>query len=250
MKKRKIGLLSLGGLLIFLASCTSNGGFTKESGDFKYKINTSTGEVMLIGFTDEGAKKETIVVPTMIDNRKVTLLAYMTDFLFDDGTGTWKANFDGSYTSIYFHSFIKYRSINSGCDLIHSGTSGNKKFFGSYTNYMSQNYDPNLCYTPRSVIYDNLDSYFIQDYNSSNVVYYLNDGTNKTFFCDDADNAKVNVIPPDPYRDNYNFTGWYLEPECKTEFDFENYIIPKKEYDSDGDAIYNETKIYAGWEKI
>ena len=41
--------------------------------------------------------------------------------------------------------------------------------------------------------------------------------------------------PQPPQKDGYAFTAWYKDPECKTEWDFEN------------SAIYSETTLYAGW---
>lgn len=54
----------------FLSSCT-NGGFTKTSGYFTYKINSKTDEVLLIGLSKEGQKQETIVIPSIIDGKKI-----------------------------------------------------------------------------------------------------------------------------------------------------------------------------------
>ncbi|WP_035375910.1 InlB B-repeat-containing protein, partial [Haploplasma axanthum] len=70
------------------------------------------------------------------------------------------------------------------------------------------------------------------------------------FFVDDADGTKVNVIPPDPYKEGYNFMGWYKELEGINKWDFENDIIPSKQYDEEGEYQFIETKIYAKWERI
>ena len=82
----------------------------------------------------------------------------------------------------------------------------------------------------------------------ANVVYYLNDDTEDTFFVDDCDGTIVNVVPPNPIREGYKFKGWYKEKECINKWDFEKDIIPSKEYDKDGNYIFKETAIYAGWE--
>ena len=86
-------------------------------------------------------------------------------------------------------------------------------------------------------------------YKSVNVIYFMNDDTDEAFFVDDCDGTKVNVIPPNPYRDGYEFKGWYKEKECINSFDFENETIPNKEYDEVNNYILKENNIYAKWEK-
>ena len=56
-------------------------------------------------------------------------------------------------------------------------------------------------------------------------------------------------LPPNPYRKGYEFLGWYKEPECINICDFENDIVPSKEYDKNGDYILKEIKLYAKWGK-
>ena len=241
--------------IFILSSCVkTNGGSTHTYGDFKYKINKDTGEVMLIAFSEEGKKKDTIVIPTLIKGRKVTTIGYMKDYLLDDGNGVWTADFRGaSYSKIYFHEFLTTYDINEGYGIFSSSNfSISKVFYGDLfldtflllqqDEYISKCYIPNLCKS-------GYESYSIFNYNSANVVYYLNDDTDSTFFCDDCDGTKVNVIPPDPYRDGYKFKGWYKEKEGINEFDFEKEIIPSKEYDVENNYILNETSIYAKWEK-
>ncbi|MBQ9900344.1 MAG: InlB B-repeat-containing protein, partial [Acholeplasmatales bacterium] len=212
-----------------------------------------TGEVMLIAFSKEGKKKDTIVIPTLIKGRKVTTLGYMKDYLLDDGNGIWTADFSGaSYSKIYFHCYLTTYRISSGYDIFCCSTITSKFFYGAYlrtTDLMIVS-EKSLykCYIP-FLCKEGYETRAHYNYNSANVVYYLNDDTDSTFFCDDCDGTKVNVIPPDPYRDGYKFIGWYKEKEGINEFDFEKEIIPSKEYDVENNYILNETSIYAKWEK-
>ena len=245
-------------ILFLLSSCTSNGGATHTYGDWKYKINTKTKEVMLIGFSKEGKKKETIVLPTMIKGKKVTTIGYLKDFALDDSkNGVWTADFRGAtYKNIYFHSLLYTKNnISQGYGIFYDVDFENLKvFYGKIidgpVNFMIRSEElVNNCYA--ALVEKNIyEGKIYSNYNSANVVYYLNDDTDLTFFCDDCDGTKVNVIPPDPYRDGYKFIGWYKEKEGINEFDFENYIIPSKEYDGENVYILNETSIYAKWEKI
>ena len=242
-------------ILFLLSSCTSNGGATHTYGDWKYNINTKTKEVMLIGFSKEGKKKETIVLPTMIKGKKVTTIGYLKDFALDDSkNGVWTADFSGaSFKNMYIHSCIKVSEVRDGEGLLsHKLPSNYKVFYGSplYKTDLMFTLEKNFshCYLP-IIAKIGYEDYSCYNYNSANVVYYMNDDTDLTFFCDDCDGTKVNVIPPEPYRDGYKFKGWYKEKEGINEFDFENYIIPSKEYDGENVYILNETSIYAKWEK-
>ena len=85
--------------------------------------------------------------------------------------------------------------------------------------------------------------------NKANVLYDLNYGENNIFLVDDCDGTTVNVLPPNPIRQGYNFIGWYKEPECINIWDFENDIVPAKEYNENGEYILKETILYAKWEK-
>ena len=240
-------------LFIFLSSCTSNGGATHTYGDWKYKINTKTKEVMLIGFSKEGKKKETIVLPTMIEGKKVTTIGYLKDYIIDDSpNGRWTADFSGAtYNRIYFHSLIVKSNVRNGEGIYSSSSKNFLIFYGRFFTgtdllYTNESYFQ-YCYIA-DINKEKMEDEFY-NYNLANVVYYMNDDTDSTFFCDDCDGTKVNVIPPDPYRDGYKFIGWYKEKEGINEFDFENYIIPSKEYDGENVYILNETSIYAKWEK-
>lgn len=81
----------------------------------------------------------------------------------------------------------------------------------------------------------------------ASVVYFVDDDV---YFIDDCDGTIVNVIPPTPYKEGYEFIGWYKEKECINEWDFENDIVPAKIYNNDGEYLYQETILYAKWEKL
>ena len=54
----------------------------------------------------------------------------------------------------------------------------------------------------------------------------------------------------DPIKQGYEFIGWYKEPECINEWNFDNDIVPAKIYNSDNEYQYQETILYAKWENI
>ncbi len=84
----------------------------------------------------------------------------------------------------------------------------------------------------------------------ANVCYYYNLEESDYYYVDyyDADSL-IEFIPPDPVNEGYSFGGWYKEKECINKWDFENDIVPSKEYDENGQYILKEIKLYAKWEE-
>ena len=86
----------------------------------------------------------------------------------------------------------------------------------------------------------------------ANVTFRFNyeGSTNEgVWWIDDLDNEKIEVIPPSPEREGYEFCGWYKEPACINAWDFETDMVPAKEYTEDGEYVYKETCLYAKWQK-
>ena len=97
----------------------------------------------------------------------------------------------------------------------------------------------------------------------ANISYYYNYENAKNdgyYWIDDCDYGSIiEFIPPDPERDDYVFGGWYKEPECINEWDFDDDKLPEekkgiRETYEDGKfflsevTIYQETILYAKWE--
>lgn len=237
---KKIMLIPLVILPFVLTSCDKKIG-ARSYGDFLYKIDSDTNTVYLMGFTKEGEKKDVIVVPTTIENRRVTKIGYEQPRIF--GSPVYKGSFNGSYSKIYIHSQIESIIQEYEGHIIYSSNNNYNVYMGGviHTSIHSK------MYFPFETLKENPTDKDLYNVGFSNLVYYLNDGTNNTFFSDDIDGTKVEVIPPTPYNPGYTFTGWYKEPECINLFDFDNEILPKKQYDSEGFVIRSETKLYAGW---
>ena len=60
----------------------------------------------------------------------------------------------------------------------------------------------------------------------------------------------IENTPYEPFREGYEFCGWYKESECKTKWDFITDVLPEPTYDENGELEYVETKLYAKWNKI
>ena len=66
------------------------------------------------------------------------------------------------------------------------------------------------------------------------VTFNINDGTNGTYQVQNVSNGNKAIIPDAPERIGYVFTGWYVESECTTSFDFSTLIS-------------QNITLYAGW---
>ena len=257
---RKVLLLVLFVLTsICISSCkakTSIEDKTFIEGDFEFALLRDKDELTIVGLSDDGKDKETLVLPTIVDGKKVTTLGYeYYNPLYP--TRELRIDFSGaSFKNFYVHSLIEKCESKVGNEITCKVYKAN--FY--YPNFLKR--------LARGILCDELDQGYITEkakkeafeedpndflsriYKSANVIYYMNDDTDEVFFVDDCDGTKVNVIPPNPYRDGYEFKGWYKEKECINLFDFENELIPEKEYDEKGNYILKETNIYAKWEVL
>ena len=96
----------------------------------------------------------------------------------------------------------------------------------------------------------NIDKYSDYSFNRANVSYNYNYDESPNggyYWIDDYDGEIISFVPPTPTRDDYTFMGWYKEPECINEWDFNNDVVPSKEF-IENEYIYKETILYAKWE--
>ena len=86
-------------------------------------------------------------------------------------------------------------------------------------------------------------------FNRANVSYNYNYNDSPDggyYWIDDYDGEVISFVPPTPSRDGYTFMGWYKESECINEWNFNEDIVPSKEF-IEKEYIYNETTLYAKW---
>lgn len=258
-RKIKITFLLLGSFLsIMCISCTRNYFTIITSGDFVYTTSsTAEGYCKIIGLSSEGREKEVIVFPSIIDGYKVAGIGAIGghgcnrghrsgDFII---TNTQKIYFTSSYSFDYNQHFgISFQLLSSDLKVdfyIPSLIEKNADYFyGNAENlYDGVYYGANKIYTNGSFYDEYHEEYELEQ---ANVIYYVD---NEVYFVDDCDGTVVNVNPPTPYKEGYNFVGWYKDRGCVVEWDFENNKIPSKIYDVEGNYVYKETSIYAKWEK-
>ena len=249
--KKIINLIMIFSVVFMLKSCFPNGDVfrSKVCGDFVYShlaVSDPKNNVAIIGLSEEGKKKETIIFPTSLDGYNVKKV---DTYFFKRSSGPIIFT---NTKNIYFTNLFYKTPSEFKCDknlhinaYVGSSFSRSKIFsmlslFPNSKIYVSQIYYEVIKETP---------SFYWYNYVPANVVYYFGSYSEDTFFVDDVDGTPVNVIPPDPKREGYKFDGWYKDIEGTIPCDFEKDIVPKKIYDINGEYIFSETKIYAKWIK-
>ena len=88
----------------------------------------------------------------------------------------------------------------------------------------------------------------IQIANTTYLFNYEGSPNEDVFFINNFERGGlIEDVPYKPTREGYEFGGWYKEPECINKWDFDLDTLPAPEYDSDGELIFKETKLYAKW---
>lgn len=257
--KLNLALLILCLFTLVASSCVGNVYKTRSSGYFRYMVDEETNEAMLVGLTEEGEQQETIIIPSQIDGYKLTTIGYPVRtqidtilYEIDMKSDKLKELYIPSSITIYvLNTYEFYQNIPNLCSFYWGGTYKSKLVFYenfdiNFKGYVSKkNMDKNQKYDNE---YDSAGKIDMSYLTIANVVYYLNDDTEDSYFVDDCDNEKIVNIPTDPVRDGYKFKGWYKEKECINKWDFENDIVPEKQYDENNEYIFIETSLYAKWE--
>lgn len=248
MKIRNILFILTLFFIIFLCGC--NDPLKRyEYDDLSYSYTyDSMGEqcVTIMELSEQGKQQERVVIPTYIG--KLLVKGFGKEFAYRI-EGVIESD---NLKQIYIHNQIEMINNNFFAEIedvtVFCGFDGENPLSISYyfirckEIYISKSDHEWLkSIDPTIDFYDKI--------RFANVIYYYNFDKDKTFFVDDCDGTTVNVIPPTPYRKGYEFAGWYKEPECINKWDFENDIVPAKEYDENGEYILKETKLYAKWEK-
>lgn len=235
---------------------------TGEYGDFKYRLyakwesnekfiwESNEKFIKLDGLTEEGKKKEIIVVPTEIDGHRIVQLSFGMDFW-----GT-KSEYDFGFLesenlkAIYLpHTEIAVEAVETFIDcpnlekIVYIGANAYK---GGYSVYYNQKiYFPCLDEDKETSYYYNGESYY------ANIEYLYNyeGAENEGFYWVDyfTYGEKIGYIPEEPKRTGYTFGGWYKEAECENKWNFEADTLPQAKYNHLGFELLQKTKLYAKW---
>lgn len=236
-----------------LSSCKFDGDSFDSivSGDFIYSKVGVKGDnnIAIIGLSDEGKTKETLVFPATIDGYKVIQLGSNLGFKNSGTIVIDKAKtvyFGGNLKTVETNILYEFEDNIEQLNIFWAFNEKITREFYSSARFIN-NHKVYIRKTFYDEIFDRIDT-FDNNYVPANIEYYLNE--NELYFLDDADGTKVNIIPPAPFREGYEFLGWYKDLHFINVWDFENDIIPKKEFDKDKNYIFFETKIFAKWKEI
>ena len=229
--------------LMGLSSCRNK---EYESGYYKYVLKHNNAYIYEL--TEEGGEQEVLILPNVLDGYPTGLGNYygmLRGHEFNFESNALKQIYFNTTIVTNLYDDIAYgRIYNTGREYI---------VFMPYYNSdnglkMDFDFDKYFCFSNESL--KNYDCKYV-----GNVSYYYNyDNSDtidwKTYYVDDVDNERIVNIPPEPIREGYRFKGWYKEKDCINIWDFEKDIVPAKKYDTEGNYLYKETIIYAGWEKV
>ena len=215
--------------------------------DFKYYLFDDTA--YLYELSEKGKTKNIIIFPSIIENYK-TGLGVNFGIMIPNKVILESSNI----TSIYFNSDIIINTYFNNVVYFSITEIENIRIFLPNTTHLIENvehrqynnlYYSNEFYKKNKEIVTNLNGKI------ANVSFCYNyEKEFETFFIDDVDGDKIKNIPPVPQREDYKFIGWYKETECINEWNFDNDIVPAKIYNGDNEYQYQETILYAKWEKL
>jgi hypothetical protein len=243
---KKILILLVTVLILSLVACSAVDPYDSViSGDFVYtQWDMSEGEIAIIGLSDEGKEKDTLIFPSILDGFRVTQIG--SKFGLKD-TGVLEIEIA---TKIYFTNEIIH--IATGVvyskgmteNMIHIYVGSNFPLHELFT-WKSQKENSKIFMCQE--YYNHLVSLDLlqENYVPVNVEYYTDEDT--LYFVDNAEDALVNVIPPVPYKEGYEFVGWFKDTDFNQPFVFDEDVIPTKQFDNEN-LLINITKIYAKWQ--
>lgn len=211
--------------VVSLCACTKQDGgenpipFT--SGDFICVRLSLNGNVLyILGLSEEGKKKEVIMIPGDIDGEKIygmskyerrniydTVLAFMPDSYSFESENLKKVYWNkpgGSTYNAYF-----------GVDIIVQPMASKLMDFNGGRVYVSDPsiYPDRVFAEPSFMTVDKVNCFFYVQNN----VYWVD------HISEDGDG--VYLTPHDPVLTGFDFEGWYLDPECKNAWNGE-FALP------------------------
>lgn len=221
-----------------------------ESGDFIYTYVNRAGAngmlsegkyIAILQLSEEGKKKETIIIPEEIDGKPVVQIG-MTGMAYSYST------LDGNtkFTRMYLPSTLLCVGVSEySVGGFNFSIKLDKKLL---TNNGGAIYNSDWIYVCQEVYEKYKDDDITNVLQIANLNYYI-DG--EIYW---IDNSPYSVIcemkefePPTPTKVGYKFAGWYKEPECINRWIYGVDVFPNRE---DENGNLNMVNLYAGWEKI
>jgi len=231
-------IVAIIGIIGFIACQLS----TRSTDYFYYEIrrNRQSNEryIRILNLTTYGKSQKILVIPDEIGGVRVAELGHGTFF----GMGTsirWSSQnlekvffMSGElrvYNSIFRDSTLREVIVINGHP---RGSAGGRQVFVSTHIYEMHNF---------------------AGIRRANVTYYFNFETDFNYGIHWIDNINygevIYFIPPNPMREGYTFVGWYMEPETINRWNFETDRLPTELMDENDNIVFQETRLYARWER-
>ena len=266
--KKIISLILIMFSILIITSCNSDTPMPNliVSGDFRYKL-VMGDRAIIMSFSNEGKTKKIITIPDYIDGYKVIEIGVprnsVLSIKYAEDSFTFVSDvLECVYleTMVYFNYKFQFNLCSNLKKIIYTGnrplpSASKQSDYFDYFNLRKYGGLPILC----NLLNDGERIRNNALYQEANVVYKLNyETTGRDFY--DLDSTLGSLIKPqDPTREGYTFKGWYTEPECINEWDFENDEVTKySKYieinEEDGEtkkySVIVKTYLYAKWEEI
>lgn len=225
-----------------------------ECGDFTYRLvspehckcELEEKHAAIIGLTELGKSKEILVVPDEVDGY---IVGHVRQYAL------WTGSFDFSIDSEKLVRFydptrkvLSYSCFDSAEREDGSLPNPNlEKVIVKFQETSKDGYNGKV-YNRKTPFQSGKHWYALHKY--TNVSYWLNYESENLglYWVDDFDyGTAITYIPENPIREGYIFDGWYKEPECINEWDFETDTLPQAKYNEQEEEIHQETKLYAKW---
>ena len=183
-----------------------------ESGDFTCFLDVPGKNLTIYDLSEQGKQKETIIIPKEINGFPVNLSPNLEKIVL---IGT--------------NSVIGGQVIltNAGKGQMYISTADHLDWQVNETGNLGRNCWPSNC------------NYFYNYDGAENDGYYWSDNYDY--------GEKITYVPQNPEREGYIFGGWFQEPECVNIWNFDTDTLPEAKYNEEGEALYQETRLYAKW---
>lgn len=229
----------------FTVNCINGQYEIKVEGNWVCKIYKDKDEkIDIVGISDAGKEKTILIVPKEIKNIQVGSVTYSLEYCTDkEDTGNLQAVYliEGvvSYGFSKAHNLKKFIIID--------------KSYADYANdYIGVDFGLTKVYCPKNVCVDTTGKQIGYEgkYNANVTYYYNYEGAENSgyYWIDNYDyGTKIEYVPENPTREGYEFGGWYKEESCENKWDFEIDTLPSILKGTQGETLYQETKLYAKW---
>ena len=219
-----------------------------ESGDFIYSLNVDGDKLYLEGLSEQVKQKETIIVPKKIDGFSVTQYTYPAGIVGYHGSFE-SENLKQIYILPNISIYTIYCNLAPNVEkIILIGADNDLSYLQLNSNEKTKIY---LCRAGTNQLVND-EGYIGQNYIwQSNCNYFYNyEGAENDgyYWSDNYDyGEKITYVPQNPEREGYIFGGWFQEPECVNVWNFDTDTLPEAKYNEEGEALYQETRLYAKW---